>query len=61
MPVLGNPETAFLDFQRETEPLVFLARLIEDGLDASDRERVLCEAVQQAHEKAEVDLKEAVR
>jgi hypothetical protein len=55
-----RPETALLDFQIETAPLVHLANLLYDNIDAPETVRVLRAAVFQVHEKAERALEEAV-
>ena len=56
-----HPESALLDFQRETAPLVYLAELIEADADASDQLRALALAVQQTCERAERALEEVLR
>jgi hypothetical protein len=58
---LTDPESALLDFQYETAPLVYLAQSIEEGGDVPEQGRVLCQAVQVVHERAERALGEVGR
>jgi hypothetical protein len=61
MPPPAHPEDAHIRFRLEAAPMLYLAGILYEDTEMPEQTRVLCEAVFQGHEWAELALEEAVR